>query len=225
MMGLFIYLLARLSIKAPKLILVSIFGTIVADIYVTIAPLIPTFQGTIPKTMIIPVSVAVGVGAVCNIVLFPQSTSSIVLEGMDEVLGKMRGFERALGVHLRRPESHFEMKKLVGLRDELLAAYKAIDTSAKFLPLDISYGKWNPEDICSLQEPCRQVFVAFGELLQVPMFREQGRIKAEMQQKVSDGAKSKADGPDRSSRIGCTKSHALLACNSTCIIQMWRRWH
>ena len=194
MMSLFIYLFARMRIAAPKLALVSIFGTIVADIYLVIAPLIPAFQGTIPKTMIIPCGIAIGVGALCNIVLFPQSTSPIVLHGMSETFVQMRGFGKALGLHLQDQDKHFDIKRLMKLRDGLLASYKSVDDAIKFLPMDFSYGKWSPQDIGSLHEPFRQMFVAFGELLQVPMFREQGRMKADMLRKVSpDGHKSSAD--------------------------------
>jgi uncharacterized membrane protein YgaE (UPF0421/DUF939 family) len=180
MMGLFVYLLARVRVQAPKLTLVAIFGTIVADVYVTTAPLIPTFSGTLPKTFLVPVGIATGVGVLCNVVIFPQSTSNIVLEEMDEVFVQMRTFGRALGVYLGDPDKRFEIRKLIKLRDELLASYNSIDTSSKFLPMDFSYGRWSPSDIIALQKPFREVFVAFGELLQVPMAREQARIRTEV---------------------------------------------
>lgn len=197
MMSLFIYFFARMRVSAPKLAMVSIFGTIIADIYLVIAPLIPTFQGTIPKTMIIPSAIAIGVGALCNILLFPQSTSRIVLQGMQELFVQTNGFGKAMGVHFRDPDKRFEIKKLLALRNGLLASYKAINDAAKFLPMDFTYGKWSPEDIGSLQESFRQAFVAFGELLQVPMYREHGRMKADMLEKLrerSSEQKGRSDG-------------------------------
>ncbi|KAH8897286.1 hypothetical protein GQ53DRAFT_743052 [Thozetella sp. PMI_491] len=179
MIGLFVYLLARLRVTAPKLMLVGLFATIIGDVYLTSAPLIPTFQGTIPKIMIIPVAIAVGIGAVCNLLIFPQSTSQIVVGNMKDIVTPMAGFITALNHHFQNPDTRFDLPRLLRLKTELALAYKSLDMSIKFLPMDVTYSKWSPEDISALQEPLRQVFVAFGGLLNLSITREQVINKGE----------------------------------------------
>ncbi|ETS81358.1 hypothetical protein PFICI_06360 [Pestalotiopsis fici W106-1] len=187
MMGLFIYLMARIRVVAPKLTLVGIFSMIIADIYITTAPLLPTFQGTIPKTLILPTAIAVGIGMVCNILIFPQSTSSIVVDSMSDILSPMPDFVRAFAHSLGNTARNFDTKQIERLQLKLAVAYKSADASAKFLPLDFSYIHWSPSDVGSLQKPLRGVLVAFGELVQLPISRERMRTKkAAFEETVKD---------------------------------------
>ncbi|KAF7514576.1 hypothetical protein G7054_g15191 [Neopestalotiopsis clavispora] len=187
MMGLFIYLMARLRVVAPKLTLVGIFSMIIADIYITTAPLLPTFQGTIPKTLILPTVIAVGIGMVCNILIFPQSTSSIVIDSMSDILSPMPDFVRAFGHQLGNTARNFDTKAIERLQLKLAVAYKSADGSAKFLPLDFSYSHWSPSDVGSLQKPLRGVLVAFGELVQLPISSQRMRAKkAAFEETVKD---------------------------------------
>ncbi|KAF4970321.1 hypothetical protein FSARC_2641 [Fusarium sarcochroum] len=172
MMGLFVYLMARLRVAAPNLTLVTLFSMIVSDIYLTTAPLIPTFQGTIPKVLILPSAIGVGIGAVCNLVLFPQSTSQITLYSMTDLLHPMHNYVKALSWHFKA-RSRFEPERLQELKGGLTVAYKSIESAIKFLPMDFSYRRWSPDDIKSLQEHLQKVLVSFGELLQLSISREE----------------------------------------------------
>jgi hypothetical protein len=91
MMGLFVYLVARVRVAAPKLALFQVFAIIVSDIFLTIGPLIPSFSGTIPSVLVKPAATAVGIGMVCNLLFFPESTSHLVLETMVGVVTPMKG--------------------------------------------------------------------------------------------------------------------------------------
>ncbi|KAK6065548.1 hypothetical protein SCUP234_12523 [Seiridium cupressi] len=177
MMGLFIYLVSRIRIAAPKLTLVGIFAMVVADIYLAVAPLIPSFQGTIPKVLILPTVIAVGVGLVCNLCIFPKSTSSIVLDTTSNVLSPMSGFFHALNLHFQQPSRRFDVKALEQLKAEITVAYKSVDSSINFLPMDFSYGRWSPADISALHQPLRQILVTFGALVQLPLSQENSRVK------------------------------------------------
>ncbi|KAF5662672.1 hypothetical protein FHETE_7778 [Fusarium heterosporum] len=172
MMGLFVYLMARVRVATPNLALVAIFSMIISDIYLTIAPLIPTFQGTIAKTLILPSAVAVGVGVVCNLLLFPQSTSQITLGSMAGLLQPMNSYVKSLNWYFQT-RARFEPQRLQELKGGLTLAYKSIESALKFLPMDATYRKWSPEDIKAFQEPLRQVLVTFGELLQLSISREE----------------------------------------------------
>ncbi|KAI8160934.1 hypothetical protein K4K49_002130 [Colletotrichum sp. SAR 10_70] len=158
--------------------LVGIFALITADIYLTSAPTIPTFQGTIPKSMLIPVGIAVGIGAFCNIAIFPQSTSEIVLDGMADLVSPMKGFVKALTWQLANRQSRFSLDRLLQLKSQLAMAHKSLGSSVGFLALDFSFRKWSPEDVKSLQDPLRQVSVAFNGLLQLFVTMEEKSLKA-----------------------------------------------
>ncbi|KLP14067.1 membrane protein [Fusarium fujikuroi] len=185
MMGLFVYLMARLRVSAPNLMLVSMFSMIVADIYFTTAPLIPTFNGTIPKVLILPSAIAVGVGVVCNLLFFPQSTSQITLGSMADLLRPMNGYVKALTWHFKT-RARFEPEQLQALKSTLTVSFKSVESAVKFLPLDFSYRRWSPEDIKSFQEPLRQVLVSFGELLQMSISREELFAKDEALTKAAE---------------------------------------
>ncbi|KAI8279796.1 hypothetical protein K4K56_012504 [Colletotrichum sp. SAR 10_98] len=178
MMGLFVYLMARIRVAAPNMTLVGIFALITADIYLTSAPTIPTFQGTIPKSMLIPVGIAVGIGAFCNIAIYPQSTSEIVLDGMADLVSPMKGFVKALTWQLANRQSRFSLDRLLQLKSQLAMAHKSLGSSVGFLALDFSFRKWSPEDVKSLQDPLRQVSVAFNGLLQLFVTMEEKSLKA-----------------------------------------------
>lgn len=173
MLGLFIYLVARLRVAAPKLTLIAMFAMIVADIYLVIAPLIPTFQGTIPKTMIIPCAVAVGIGAVCNIIFFPRSTSHIVLDSIYDILLPMDSLIKATAFKFSNPSMTMDLTALAEVKGSVAAAYKGFEGAITFLPLDFSVGRFGAEDIITLQGPLRELFVAFNELLQLHIAREE----------------------------------------------------
>ncbi|KAI8307252.1 hypothetical protein K4K59_011141 [Colletotrichum sp. SAR11_240] len=160
MMGLFVYLMARIRVAAPNMTLVGIFALITADIYLTSAPTIPTFQGTIPKSMLIP------------------STSEIVLDGMADLVSPMKGFVKALTWQLANRQSRFSLDRLLQLKSQLAMAHKSLGSSVGFLALDFSFRKWSPEDVKSLQDPLRQVSVAFNGLLQLFVTMEEKSIKA-----------------------------------------------
>jgi hypothetical protein len=229
---------------SPKLTLVSFFALVVSDIYLTIAPLIPSFQGTIPQILIIPVAIAVGIGIVCNLLIFPQSTSHIVLDSMSEILILTRPYIDALSWHLQHPESRFDMKRLNLLSEEILVAYKNLDSYKAFLPMDFSYGKWSPAEVTSLQEPLKKTFISFSELMQLAMSQEEARMKGDALNKFITDLNSKeekqtenviayhqiiktvnfrayARHPDTSDMI--TKTLHTLSGHATPLLQSWQK--
>ncbi|KAF7542177.1 hypothetical protein G7Z17_g11813 [Cylindrodendrum hubeiense] len=179
MLGLFVYLVARIRVAAPQLTLVTIFALVVADVFLTTAPLIPTFVGTIPKMMIIPAAIGVGVGVVCNIFIFPQSASQLILTDMAKVLAPMKEFVKSLSSHLHDPERKFDLLQLEELKNTLITLYTNIEGSNKFILMDISFGKWSPADVKSMQKPLQELFIGFGELLRYIISREEQSISAD----------------------------------------------
>ncbi|KIW35967.1 uncharacterized protein PV06_11729 [Exophiala oligosperma] len=179
MIGLFVYLVARIRVAAPKLALLQVFAIVVSDIFLTIGPLIPSFSGTIPSVLIKPAATAIAIGVVCNIVFFPQSTSHLVLETMEGVVAPMKGFFNACKLGFRDSHAKFDLVQLQKTKAGTIAAYKGVEASLGFLALDLSTGRWSAEDVQSLQEPLRQLVIMFLGLLQLQITRVESGIKNE----------------------------------------------
>ncbi|RDW62426.1 hypothetical protein BP6252_11859 [Coleophoma cylindrospora] len=191
MVGLFIYLVCRLRVAAPKLILVQMMASIVSIVFLTDAPLLPTFQGTLPKSLIIPVAIAAGVGLVCNVFIFPTSSSSEVLHGVGEILAPMPTFLDACLLGWKHPRLSMSTSVLMGTKMKVVMAYKALQPSTTFLPMDISIGRWSGADLLTLGEPLRWVIISFLGLLEVQRAKEkrmENAAEAQAADSTSDGS-------------------------------------
>ncbi|OOQ91162.1 hypothetical protein PEBR_01212 [Penicillium brasilianum] len=173
-----IYVLARLRAKNPKFALFQIFGTIVMDIFITIGPLLPSFSGTIPKVLIEPAAIGIGIGLACNILFFPKSTSYTVLEGMEGVIRLLRGPLDVTVASLIDGE-HLVLKDLQKIKMKSLGAYKKVEPALAFLPLDFSVSRWNSDDVHSLKEPIRRALLNTLSLLEFHISRVGGEEKLE----------------------------------------------
>jgi hypothetical protein len=156
----------------------QIFGTIIMDIFITTGPLLPSFSGTIPKVLIEPAAIGIGIGLACNILFFPTSTSHTVLEGMEGVVRLLRGPLDVTVASLIDGE-HLELKDLQKLKMKSLGAYKKVEPALAFLPLDFSVSRWNSDDVQSLKEPIRRALLNTLSLLEFHISRVGGEEKLE----------------------------------------------
>ncbi|KAF7561096.1 hypothetical protein G7046_g3044 [Stylonectria norvegica] len=191
MMGVFLYLMARLRVAAPKLLLVQIMACIVSTVFLTQAPLLPTFMGTIGKLFVLPVVVAEGIAIVCSIVIFPTSSSSEALDAMRGLLAPMPSFLDACLLGLQNPSARMSIATLGGTRLKVLMIYKQLDAFNKFLPIDFSLGRWSSDDFASLNGPLRRLMIAFTGLLDIHRQNEVGKNRV---QQHKDLAQSTEDG-------------------------------
>lgn len=191
MLGLFIYLIARLRVAAPKLALVQVFSIIVTDIFLTIGPLIPTFSGTIPQVLIVPTAIAIGISLACNLLFFPRSTSSLVMEDMAKLLRPMDSFLGACSLHFEDPARKMDLTRLKGTKSKTIGTFKALEGNLKFLAMDVSVCRWSAGDVKSLHEPLRNTMVAFLSLAQVQIARLEFQLKdaklLELAESTNDG--------------------------------------
>ncbi|EXL47783.1 hypothetical protein FOCG_10306 [Fusarium oxysporum f. sp. radicis-lycopersici 26381] len=176
-MGLFVYFMARLRVAFPKLILVQVVASIVTVIYLNAAPLLPTFDGTVAKVIVIPCSVAAGIGLVCNILVFPTSSTS---EALDDacVLG------------LKHPALDMSEAKLTGLQTKVLSTYKLLGPLFRLLPIDLSVGRWGSDDLSTLNEPFRRLtmnFIALTDLYRQNQVRKETSIDALNRTRAGNG--------------------------------------
>lgn len=156
--------------KNPKFALLQIFGTIIADLFLTIAPTLPSFNGTMPKTLIEPAAIGVGLGVVSSFLFFPQSTSSIVLTGIEGLITQSK---RSLDFTASSfaDKEDVTLEELREVKAGIINTSKAIEPAVAFLPLDFSIGRWNSDDIKTLREPIRQTIVASLSLLEFHISR------------------------------------------------------
>ncbi|KAE8440859.1 hypothetical protein EG329_006376 [Mollisiaceae sp. DMI_Dod_QoI] len=195
MMGLFVYLVARLRVAAPKLILIQLLAVIVSNAFFTDAPLIPTFDGTLAKTFVIPCAIAAGVGIVCNIFIFPTSSSYEALHGMKKLMSPMPAFLDACLFSFKHPSLAMNKERLIGTKTQILMTYKALELATNFLPMDVSIGKWSSNDLSTLNEPLRGLVIAFLSLLEVHRAKDEHTEKDAAALKMAETTYDEPDEP------------------------------
>lgn len=176
MISVFVYFMARLRAKIPKLALMAMFSWIITDIFLVIAPLIPSFNGTIAQLLIKPAATGAGFGLAFNIFLFPESTSLKTLDDMQTLFKPMKGFFDACLISFSNPTTKLDLLKLQEAKSHVVTAYKQVEASLGFLPLDLSISRWNADDVTSLRELMTKVVTMYTGLLSLQIARmEAGR--------------------------------------------------
>lgn len=157
----------------PKTTLLQIIATIIADLFLTIGPSLPSFSGTLPVTLVKPGAIGVGLGFVANILFFPQSTSHTVLAAMERLLELANHPLEFTAQSLEADDGdrQLDLRELQGLKAKTIATYEGMETATRFLPLDFSIGRWNADDIESLKEPVRRTIISSLSLLEVHIAR------------------------------------------------------
>jgi hypothetical protein len=184
MLSLFVYLMARLRIKAPKLTLTAIFAWIVTDVFLTIGPLLPSFQGTIPQVLIKPAAAAIAISLACSMFIFPESTSHMTLFNMHKLITSMASSLDLTRSFLENYPDTSHMESMQGLRAGVLGGWAALEPAFGFLSFDLSFGHWSAQDIASLREPTRRVMIGSMSLLAFEIL--QGRSRERIKQLASN---------------------------------------
>lgn len=195
MLGLFVYLMARLRIKVPKLTLTAIFAWIVTDIFFTIGPLLPAFQGTIPQVLIKPAAAALAVSLACSMLIFPESTSHMTLFSMHKLINSISSSLDLTTSFLANYPDNSHMEQMQALRSGVIAGWAALEPAMGFLSFDLSFGHWSAEDISSLKEPVRRVMVTSLSLLAFEIL--QGRSQERIRQRLSDDTSSEESADEK----------------------------
>ncbi|KAJ5756531.1 hypothetical protein N7533_006074 [Penicillium manginii] len=169
---------ARLRAQNPKFVLLQIFGTISMDVFLTVGPLLPSFTGTIPKVLVEPAAIGIGIGLASSILLFPKSTSAAVLDDMEGIVRLLKGPTDVTYSSLFEGDP-LDLKGLQKLKMKTIGAYKKMEPSLGFLQLDFSVGRWNADDVKSLKEPLRQALLSSLALLEMHIARLGGKAKVE----------------------------------------------
>jgi hypothetical protein len=176
----FIYCVSLLRMKNPKFIFTQIFGIIITDIYITIGPLLPSFNGTLPTLIIEPASIGLGLAFVSSLLLFPQSTSHVTLDAMEKIIDTLK---TPLNTTIEGPvEEKKETQVLADLnatKQGLLGEWNELQPMVGFLKLDLSIGRWNDKDITSVVQDLRKAFIGITNLVNFQISRLGGTLQSQ----------------------------------------------
>lgn len=172
---LFIYALARLRLANHKFLLLQVFGTIEIDIFLVFGPTLPWFYGDLGTILAKPAAIGIGLGAACCLLFFPQSTSYVVLDKMEKLI---RLGEISLGITRRRLTGQTVSSDDLALsKAKIVGLYKSMEPALKFLPLDLSRGRWNSKDVQGLHVPVRDAMLANLSLIDFHISRINSKTK------------------------------------------------
>ncbi|KAL3489993.1 hypothetical protein BJX62DRAFT_226240 [Aspergillus germanicus] len=163
---LFIYFMARLRTRNPKLVLLQIYATIISDIFLVMGPSQPSFNGTLPVVLIKPAAIGVGLGFVASILFFPKSTSHVFFIAFERLLEFSEQSLQVTISSLGETSEELDLEDLQAVRAKIVAAYKTMEMAITFLPLDCSVGRWSADDIKSLRDPIHQSMISSLSLLE-----------------------------------------------------------
>ncbi|PCD46669.1 hypothetical protein AU210_002070 [Fusarium oxysporum f. sp. radicis-cucumerinum] len=179
MICLYLYMIARLRVAAPKLRLTQMMGCIVSAVFLTQAPLLPSFNGNIARPLVLPCAIAEGIAMVCSIFIFPSSSASEALNIFQDLLAPMPTFLDACYLGLKYPSITMSTDRLTGVKLELLASYSRLKSISAFLPIDFSMGRWNGDDLINLTMPLQNLIIEFISLLEIHRQAEAHKERSE----------------------------------------------
>ncbi|KAF3932551.1 hypothetical protein ABW20_dc0104011 [Dactylellina cionopaga] len=173
----FIYFMARLQAKFPKLILVSIFGMIVIAPYITTAPLLDNFNGTLPLVFVKPLAASVAIGVVLSLLVFPESCSHATLALLSKSLGRMRQVIDITRDTLLDVEQEIPIDDIKALKLKIIEEHTEIDQGFTFMGLEPSIGRWSGEDVKSLKSLFQDLYIRSTVMLNFHLLRQEYRSK------------------------------------------------
>ena len=159
----FVYFMARLRAANHKFALSETFGNIVIDLFLLFGPSLPSFNAMLASVLVEPGAIGIGLGTVCCLLFFPQSTSHAVLQKMEGLVRMSGSSFRATRDRLAGEEP--KLSDLLAMRSKTVAAFNAIKPMLAFLRLDFSRGRWSADDVRELNGPVRQAMIAHLGLL------------------------------------------------------------
>ncbi|KII87451.1 hypothetical protein PLICRDRAFT_163585 [Plicaturopsis crispa FD-325 SS-3] len=160
-LGLGMFGFALLRAYSPKLVFMSIFGTIALDIFCTFGPLFPFAEYTIINSLLISLSVYIAIALVTTTFIFPESMNHVCMRDTSALLEKLRTMlqlqDAVLSADLDgkgtlKPDGAL-MTKIKGLRAAVIGGQKLLMAKSVFINLEFSVGKWNGDDVRALEKP------------------------------------------------------------------------
>ncbi|KAJ7730484.1 hypothetical protein DFH07DRAFT_993871 [Mycena maculata] len=150
-----------LRAQAPKLTLLSIFGTIVMDIMISTGPLFPTQEYTLAKVFLIPTCYYLAIALTALVLVFPESLNHVWLTTLDAAFfGPVSAILSLQATALaERPSDHAKWaavgEKVAAARVGLGAGLAAMAAQIGLIDLEVSVGRLGPGDLKRLAPELR----------------------------------------------------------------------
>ncbi|KAI0683238.1 hypothetical protein BC835DRAFT_1423494 [Cytidiella melzeri] len=163
------FLFALIRAYAPKLTLMSVFGTIAIDIFCSYGPLFPFAQYTILNSLLTSVACYIAIGIVVILFIFPESANHAALVTATALTGKLKGLVDTQAKILEAtPEDLAPGKPIPSALQAgivgMLAQIQGFAAGTAFIGAEFSWGKWNAEDVTGLQRPLTTIISRMAAL-------------------------------------------------------------
>ncbi|KAI0371992.1 hypothetical protein BV20DRAFT_940807 [Pilatotrama ljubarskyi] len=163
------FMFAMIRAYAPKLTIMSVFGTIAIDIFCSFGPLFPFAQYTLLNSLLVSVACYVAVGLIFIILVFPESLNHSYLSSSVELVEKFKGI-LAMQEEVLRADPHDAIPgsplatKANMARAGMVQQLQQLVAQKQFLNLEFSWGRWNGDDVKDMLEPMQMVAIRLGAL-------------------------------------------------------------
>ncbi|KAJ7235265.1 hypothetical protein C8J57DRAFT_1572433 [Mycena rebaudengoi] len=165
------FLFGLMRAYAPKLVFMSIFGTIAVDIFCTLGPLFPAKNYTLLNSLAISVGCYMALAALATFLVFPETMSHSALDTAEQQLGRILSLIQmqadVLGAADAKELSADArlIKKFRDVRALVIGTQQQLVATSGFLALEFTWGKWNGDDVRSLEGPMITLITRVGCLL------------------------------------------------------------
>ncbi|KAK7002342.1 hypothetical protein R3P38DRAFT_2729656 [Favolaschia claudopus] len=155
---------------APKLLFMSIFGTIAVDIFCTIGPLFPTARYNLLNSTAISISCYMAIAILTTIFIFPETMSHATMDTLAEQLSRLQTLVEMQDDVLTSPAEELKpespiLAKFTALRVAVITTQRQILATSGMLSLEFSWGRWNGDDLRDLEAPMIALITRVGTLL------------------------------------------------------------
>ncbi|KAI1798167.1 hypothetical protein LXA43DRAFT_979068 [Ganoderma leucocontextum] len=200
------FLFALIRAYAPKLTLMSVFGTIAIDIFCSYGPLFPFAQYTLLNSLLTSVACYIGIALIFVTFLFPESlnhsyldSSAGLLQTLKELLASQDEILRT-NPHDILPGTPL-VGKVYGARIGAIQQLQQLMGQKQMLNFEFSWGRWCAKDVEGMLEPMQIVVTRLGALAN---FTKLMALPMSLTDTASDDTQSIAESTASSTAIGDT---------------------
>ncbi|KAJ7619832.1 hypothetical protein DFH06DRAFT_1482861 [Mycena polygramma] len=164
--GSFIFGLIRAH--APKLLFMSIFGTIAVDIFCAVGPLFPTARYTLLNSTAISIACYIAIALLTTVFVFPETMCHAAMDTLVLQLARVQQLVEMQDEVLAGNSSTMStalVERFKALRAQVIGAQRQLSATSGMLALEFTWGRWNGNDIRALEEPTVTLIIRVGTLV------------------------------------------------------------
>ncbi|KAJ6506182.1 hypothetical protein C8R47DRAFT_1037328 [Mycena vitilis] len=163
--GSFIFGLIRAY--APKLLFMSIFGTIAVDIFCAVGPLFPTARYTLLNSTAISIACYIAIALLTTVFVFPETMCHAAMDTLVLQLARVQQLVEMQDEVLagNATTSPALVERFKALRAHVIGAQRQLGATSGMLALEFTWGRWNGNDVQALEEPTVTLIIRVGTLV------------------------------------------------------------